>query len=114
MEVMDSEGGGNGKVTITYYKPTTNFIYNEDPVQGTVLVRGDLEVVDFIENKVKEKIFAYTIFARKAKVSQGSMDNNSSHDHTFVYRILDKDGDGKFETLLTDSSKILIPKWVMQ
>lgn len=34
-----------------------------------------------------------------------------SEGHMFVYKNLDNGGDGKFEILLTDNSKVIVPIW---
>jgi hypothetical protein len=111
---LNSDEGDAFEVTLTYYVPTERFIYREKPLNDNqiILVKGELELFDFIEYRVKDKIFAYTIFARRYKIDQPN--DNSSHEHKFVYRILDSNGDGKFETLLTDNSELLVPQWILK
>lgn len=110
-----SEDGKNIKVTTTECAPINDFIYEEKltDYQKTKLISGELQLKTFIENKVNEKIFWYTIFAKQTESNEQKSDN-SSHNHIFVYRIVDKDGDGKFETRVSDSSEILVPKWAIE
>ena len=112
---IDSESGKHVEIVITAYAPIDDFLFRiepDNPYQKKGLFDEVLKLESIEEIKVKERIFWYTIFARKAKFGE-QKSNNISHEHAFVYRILDKDGDGKFETLLTDSSKILVPQWAV-
>lgn len=101
-----SEDGNNINVTSSYYTQNEKFIYSEKIKSFD----EDFELQTYIENKVKNKIFWYTIFARKVPVNT-KQTVNSSHNHPFVYGIIDTDGDGIFETKVIDGSEILVPNW---
>lgn len=112
---MLSEDGKNFKVTITQYVPIGGFIYSEESLlneQKTTQLRGNLSMAGFTEFKLKEKVFLYTIMAitRKPETQKG---DNTTHERHFGYQIVDRDGDGKFETLITDKSKFLVPAWAI-
>jgi hypothetical protein len=110
---MAAEDGRKVDVSITEYVHEKDVLYTETPVPGTTLVRGALRLANFSELKVKEKIFLYTIFARPVRPQEESNDN-SSHDHMFVYQIVDRNGDSIFETLLIGKSKFLVPNWALE
>lgn len=114
--IMKSEDGKDIKVTATFYTPIENFIYEENPLDANgevILVHGKLKLMNFVEIKVEENVFLYTISARKTEAKE-PIYNSTSHNHIFGYQIVDRDGDGKFETLLTDGSKFLVPVWALQ
>ena len=109
---MISEGGKNVKVTTTNYAPVGKIVYSEKTDDPRVtLVRDNLILGNFVEYKAKGKVFLYTIFARRPNTEKQE-NGNSSREKIFVYQIVDRDGDGKFETLLINSTKFLTPYWV--
>ncbi len=104
-------------MTITFYAPIKDFFYTLviDPAFREHAVGGDLILELIGELKTNGKVYGYSIFARQ--VAPKDKDGNftaSDHNHMFVYRCYDSDGDGKFETLLTDSSPYFVPDWVLK
>jgi hypothetical protein len=109
-----SEDGKPVRLMITDYAPKNEVFFTQVPsgsVSPNRLLSGLLKLEFIEELRVKEKIFGYVVFARATKTDEKT-GKPSPFGQMFVYRIIDKDGDGKFETLLADDSKILVPQWV--
>ena len=109
--------GNRVDVTITSYAPIKDFFYTLviDPAFRGHAVGGDLRLMFIEELATNGKVYGYSIFARQ--VAPKDKDGNPlsrDQDHMFVYRCYDSDGDGKFETMITDSSPFLIPDWVLK
>lgn len=108
---MISEDRKSVRVMTTNYAPVEKTIYSEKTDDARVtLVRDNLILGNFVEYKAKGKVFLYTIFARRPMSEKQEI--GSSNEKIFVYQIVDRDGDGKFETLLIKNSKFLTPSWV--
>lgn len=74
-------------------------------------LKGKLEVVSFMEMSANGKIFLYSISVETVvPVPSNSLD----HQDPFGYRILDRDGDRIFETLLARDAEIVVPNWVLR
>jgi hypothetical protein len=71
-------------------------------------LNGKLEALSFMEKSANGKIFLYSIHVGPVILNE--------HDHRdpFGYRILDRDGDGIFETLLVEETDIVVPNWVLK
>lgn len=70
------------------------------------LVGGVLKLLFITEFSVNGKVYSYDIGARIAKPA------NHADEIGFGYRIVDFDGDGKFETMLTDDDiELKVPSW---
>jgi hypothetical protein len=90
------------------------WIYSQDfSFDGSGLddLKGKIESDYFRESRANGKIFMYTISGKRVT---GLPANFEPHDDPFVYQIQDRDGDGKFETLLGGSQDIIVPNWVLK
>jgi hypothetical protein len=118
IQSFTSESGKSIKVTRTTYYPVDDFYFTDEPFTPEVarqLVGGTLQLKLIDELKVNGKIFAYVINVT-SMMSHAQSNSNSLHNgHPFGYPILDKDGDGKFETLLPDDDvELQVPAWVSE
>jgi hypothetical protein len=107
-----AEDGSSVLVTITDYAIPGGFTYNESQAAGDTIVQGNLKTGNYSEFKVNGNFFLYAIFARSVR-DANTANNNASHNHSFVYQIIDQDGDGKFETLLKNN-KYVVPSWTLK
>jgi hypothetical protein len=111
---LNSEDGKLIKVTTTAYDSKGElFFTREAPTaeHAAELNYGWLKLEWLEELKVKDKIFGYLIFVRGAKPDEKTK-KPLLDKHMFVYRCVDFDGDGTFESILTDTAKeLLVPKW---
>lgn len=73
---------------------------------------GELRLVALKQLSVSGKIFSYVIMAESLKQETSSMVGNAHSRRPFYYKILDSDGDGKFETLYPGNSDNIVPGWV--
>jgi hypothetical protein len=78
--------------------------------QKSYLNQGELKLVALKELRVGRNVFAYVIMAENAETGM-KMSGNEPHQHPFFYKIVDQDGDGKFETLYPGDSDNLVPDW---
>lgn len=81
--------------------------------QKAYLGESEMRLVALKELRVGKKIFSYVITAEKIG-HDTPISANEPHGHPFLYKILDKDGDGKFETLFPGHSDNLVPKWAIE
>lgn len=114
--VIDSylENGDKIKVTTTDYAPIKDF-FTEEPFASLGKNQAfRLTKINLIrESKVNGKIFCYTIFAKATKPNEKT-GKPIAVGSDFIYQYVDRDGDGKFETLVTDGSVYPVPSWVTQ
>jgi hypothetical protein len=75
--------------------------------QKEYLSLDELRLVSLKEFRVGRNVFSYVIMAEKLTSKEHNFGS-----HPFLYKILDKDGDGKFETLFPGDSDNLVPAWV--
>jgi hypothetical protein len=108
------ESGGKVKVTTTDYSPVKDFL-TEEPIvsMGKGHVYGVTKIDLIRESKVNNKSFCYTVFVSSVKVGEKA-GKSWPTGSPFLYQYIDRDGDGKFETLLTDASKFAVPDWLSQ
>jgi hypothetical protein len=109
---VKSENGKSVKRILTIYIPKDDFFYQREvgiSNSGNELKSELLKLQSIWEIKANEKKYSYTITARKAKP-----DEQEDHQHDFIYRYFDLDGDGKFETLISNDSEVLVPSWATQ
>ncbi len=109
---MQTTTGKQVKVTSTDYSYAYEnpWSYSEDfrDLRGPV----KLESVFFSEYSGKGRVFMYSIMAKEVRAPPVS--NRVPHEDSFVYKIMDADGDGIFETLLGDYDEIIVPNWVVK
>jgi hypothetical protein len=113
---MDSEDGKKVEVERVIYGSRKLFFFEMEMSSRSRETQSNNELLKLesvYEFKVKKRAFFYSIFARQAK-PDAQIGRPIPAMHMFVYRILDKDGDGKFETLVSDDSKIIVPKWASE
>ncbi len=71
-------------------------------------LEGRLESLGFLEMSGNGKVFMYSITVGPLIL------NDLDHRDPFGYRIQDRDGDGIFESLLSDDADIVVPNWVLK
>jgi hypothetical protein len=111
--IVDSVASNNGKAVKvtknTYVTEEEDFIFTNDPFtseEERQLVGGLLKLLFIKEFRVNGKVYAYDIGVRIAKPA------NHIDEIGFGYRIVDFDGDGKFETMLPDDDvELKVPAW---
>jgi hypothetical protein len=109
-EVM-SENGKKVKRTIILFA-SGDFLFQRESGtsnSGIEIPSEMLKLKGIWELKIKDKIYSYTITAHNATPNK-----LIDHEHDFIYRYFDMDGDGKFEMLVTDDSEVLVPEWATQ
>jgi hypothetical protein len=115
VETVASENGKAVKVKRTTYLPLEDFIYTDEPFtpEEAHQLSGGLRKLRYIDEfRVKEKVYAYLILVISAEPRVQANDNTAHDEHPFTYRIVDSDGDGKFETLLPDDDvELKVPAW---
>lgn len=117
-DTRTTETGKQVKMTTAHYSSRYDRLpsYTEDfYFEGSKLdyMKGKrLEIDTFMKMSVRGKVFMYSISV--GKVGHPPASNGDPHDDPFGYRILDKDGDGIFETLLHGKSDIIVPNWVLK
>lgn len=113
-EMLTSADGRTVKVTITDYKPVGDFITNR-PFESVRLNEsfGACKIEMLSELKVGDKIFGYSMIARSAE-SDEKTNESARTALNFIYRHVDADGDGKFETHIGNYTELVVPAWVIQ
>ena len=110
----NSETGEKVNVVITDYDSPQVFYYEQKPLthmMNYISFGGTLKLMWLSEMRSGQKVFAYTMFARKKKTEAAQSDNsNGWNDRMFPYTCVDTDGDGRFETVLT-TADLLVPSW---
>jgi hypothetical protein len=106
--------GSKVKVITTTFVDFKEYLFTYGTVtkdQEKYLGHSSLKLIAIKELKVGDHVFSYVILATKVNLENvGS--NHSADRHHFFYKIWDKDGDGKFETLDPGLSDSLVPSWV--
>lgn len=108
---IESASGEHIQTSVTEYAPTSNFIFvQEFPSSNDkdVLESKRLMLKLITEYSVKGNVFLYSIAAI------GLTENDKSTGPVLIFALKDKDGDGRFETLITANDKIVVPSWVAQ
>lgn len=104
----------NGKQVRThtiFYRYRTPWLHSQDFYyeRGDLdYLKGKLESLSFLETSVNGKVFMYSITVGPLIM------NDLDHRDPFGYQIQDRDGDGIFETLLSDDADIVVPNWVLK
>jgi hypothetical protein len=114
VETVSSENGKPVEVTNITYSPEEDFYFTDEPFtaeEARSLIRGLLKLTLITEMRVKEKIFGYSMIVREAKSDAQTNDNTGHDDHPFTYTIVDFDGDGKFEAMVTWDINFKVPAW---
>jgi hypothetical protein len=121
-EQGSTTGGKRVYTTTSIYNYKTHSLHSQDfYFEGKDLdyLNGKYESGYFMEISAKGKIFMYTISGKKIVSSSGegtvssATSNSDSHEDPFTYRILDKNGDGVFETLVYED-ELIVPDWVLK
>lgn len=102
------EDGSEVTLKVAHYRPKSICTYAESSADSSSFLNGNLRLIRIAERKVNDRIFAYIIDALPL-----SDDRNARPKRQFVYRIFDSDGDGKFETLLSDDFVLKPPRWTL-
>jgi hypothetical protein len=102
--LVDDQGKTISLTTIdfTSREPITKEPFDSIGVSSNGFTKIEL----IIEMKFKERVLGYMVFAKKVSVDSKNNSVTDVNERSFYYRYFDYDGDGKFETLVTDSSKI--------
>lgn len=110
---LTSASGAKVDVVVTVFVGFSNYHFTYGSMteeQKDYLGQGGLKLVALKELRIGRNVYAYVILAEKAEADM-KMSGNESRQHPFFYRIFDRDGDGKFETLFPGNSDNLVPEW---
>lgn len=101
-------------IAILYFYKTSSLHSQDFYYKGGDLdyLKGQLESLSFMEMSANGKVFFYSVTAQKVITPPPS--NNDPHEDPFVYKIMDADGDGTFETLIPLDRGIVVPNWVLR
>jgi hypothetical protein len=103
--------GNERKVKVIHF--SLNDKTKKEPYSLTTFNFGKMQLFSVRQWKIGNKIFAYIITARRVEYEQ-SEKKYMPNGMAFMFGFLDEDGDGKFETLLSDpDSDLSIPQWVL-
>lgn len=111
-----TENGKQVEMKTVNYLYKAPWLYSQDfYFEGRELdyMKGSLSAGHFFEMSVNGKVFMYTIGGNE-KVVPPPGSNSDPHKDPFGYQIMDKDGDGIFETLLGPFDEIIVPNWVLK
>jgi hypothetical protein len=107
---IDSVEGKTFNVKIHSFIPNEKILYTEELFSENVTrLHGELVLDLFKEHRLNDKVYLYSIVAKENESI--NQKNVNDHNDKLIYQILDNDGDGIFETLIDNSSTVLIPKW---
>jgi hypothetical protein len=98
--------GGKVQVAIFYYLPTEPFLYDQniDSAFKDRFLSGRFKLESIGEVTSNRKTYGYLVNARPS----------SRQGPGFTSRYYDSDGDGKFETLIGNSTPFPIPEWTLR
>lgn len=112
-----AESGEQIAIEISDYAPEGEFAYPSEltgyPHLEARAKDGLLLLQMISELKCNNRIYGYSVFSAPGEkdAQTGTVKRKG---HMFVYRLFDSDGDGRFETMITDSSSFKIPAWVLK
>ncbi len=102
----NTEQGKPVQVSITTFNPNSQVFYDEPFfAKGVTQLYGELELKRFEEYRANDKVYSFLITAKNRKLEV------SDHNEMMVYRIVDTDGDGTFETLFDEHRDVPVPMW---
>ncbi len=109
-----TESGKQVRTNTIFYLYKIKWLYSEDfyyAGRDLDYLKGQLELLCFLETSVNGKVFMYSLTAQKVVPAP----SNTDHEHPTIYQIQDRNGDGIFETLLgKHDDEIIIPNWVLK
>ena len=109
---ISHQPGADGKliaINLTKLYPLSEIITDE-PLVSVGYNLGDLKTLSVIKCEMKGRVFEYSVQAVKVMTEEKTLKIVENGSPLF-YRYYDMDGDGLFETLVTDSSDVLVPDW---
>ncbi len=109
-ETLNSEQGKSVQVSITAFTPIDTVLY-EEPffANGVTQLYGELVLKRFDEYRANDKVYSILITAKNRETT--AQKNVNAHNEMLVYRIVDSDGDGTFETLFDEDRDVPVPLW---
>lgn len=109
-EKIESANDKTVEVDSTYFTPKDPITFSEEVPEESRL-HGELQLIHFEEYRVGKKTYLYRLTVVKTEESSKVADNR--YIPPFNYVILDKDGDGVFETLIDGRNTPPPPAWVV-
>lgn len=73
---------------------------------------GKIKILSYRKLHIGDKIFGYIINAQKTNHDETEK-KDVGEEIVFPLNYFDKDGDGKFETLLKNSDEFFVPDWIL-
>ncbi|MBK8812835.1 MAG: hypothetical protein IPN69_19185 [Acidobacteria bacterium] len=105
-----SEQGKPVQVLITTFTPNNSVLYMEEFfANGVTRLYGELVLTRFEEYRANDKVYSFRITAKNRETA--AQVNVRDHNEMLLYRIVDSDGDGTFETLFDDDREVAVPNW---
>lgn len=102
------------KFNATDYSPRDEIVKSESFADDNEQKFGTTKIGVITKLDIKGRVFAWVVMARKVEVDSSTNVKKDLGGPAFFYRFLDRDGDGKFELLVIDSSEITVPMWVQK
>ncbi|MCZ2390843.1 MAG: hypothetical protein LC113_07165 [Acidobacteria bacterium] len=110
-ELKSSSGDDVDVATVNY---VLDNIFTDEPFSLIGADYGKLALSSVKEFSLNEKVFAYVVFAQRTRPNAVT----HSYEGTgtiFFFAFVDRDGDGKFETLLRSlESNFTVPDWTLR
>lgn len=112
---MSVANGNEVYVTIAWMKWSGEYYFNYgggDAIKKFGLSENRLKLTSLRQLRVGKKVFAYVVMFEKTSSDDHDRSNSGIRHPSSMYKIRDKDGDGKFEELFPGDSDGVVPDWV--
>lgn len=112
---MSLANGNEVDVTIAWMKWSGEYFFNYgggDAIKKFGLSENRLKLTSLRQLRVGKKVFAYVVMYEKTSSDDHHRSNSGIRHPSLMYKIRDKDGDGKFEELFPGDSDGFVPDWI--
>ncbi|MBK8151092.1 MAG: hypothetical protein IPK58_23535 [Acidobacteria bacterium] len=110
MKNSSSEQGKLVQVLINTFTPKDSVFYKEEFfANGVTRLYGELVLTRFKEYRANDKVYSFLISSKNRETV--AQVNVRDHNEMLLYRIVDSDGDGTFETLFDENREVAVPNW---
>ncbi|QQS33237.1 MAG: hypothetical protein IPM50_01250 [Acidobacteriota bacterium] len=111
VDLKDSRGNAVS-ATVVEYGP--NDLVTDEPFRDIDATFGQIKIQSVSRYSVGERVFAYWCVAHSVGVNNRRTKSAKSIGISFVFAFFDKDGDGKFETILkSPQTQLFVPSWAI-
>jgi hypothetical protein len=116
-ETAMTESGMEVTVTRTNFSPREEYVLSDAPFSATEaehMITRKLRLFAISELKIGGKPYSYIIMANVINEKRKDDVGNNDVGLSLQYVISDRDGDGKFETLYTNTIDRTVPNWAIE